>query len=84
MEAFPWIMNVRQDWESLAVGLANELEENLFTESASEVCFKIFTAEMGISVLASSEILFVGFHGLHLVITPTWYACDPASACTFS
>ncbi|XP_048139598.1 histone acetyltransferase HAC12-like isoform X2 [Rhodamnia argentea] len=37
MEVFPWIMNVRQDWESLAVGLAYDLEENLFMESASEV-----------------------------------------------
>lgn len=53
MEVFPWIMNVRQDWESLAVGLANDLEESLFMESASEVCFKFSTAGMGISALVS-------------------------------
>lgn len=84
MEAFPWIMNVRQDWESLAVDLANDLEENLFMESASEVGFKFFPAGKGVSVLVSLKIIFVGFNGLCLVIRPTWYACGPASAGTFS
>ncbi|KAI6670501.1 hypothetical protein NL676_005386 [Syzygium grande] len=57
MEAFPWIMNVRQGWESLAVDLANDLEENLFMESASEVEYmNLETLNFRLEILLSRMI----------------------------